>query len=58
MDEKIQMVFNRLANEEYIKLTMKRKKELFDSFSIDCGTDYARYILQELVYDKDGASIY
>jgi len=58
MDENIQIIFSRLADEEYPKLTMKRKKELDNEHAIDCGTDYARYILQELVYDKDGASMY
>lgn len=53
----MRIIFNRIA-EEYYHLKNNRKKELFNSYAIDCGTDYARYILNEIVYDKEGESIY
>lgn len=56
--DKLQIIFNRLANEEYLNLSIKRKRKLYENFNIDCGLDYARYILTELIYNKDGASIY
>ena len=53
----IVIISDRIAK-DYYNLKRSRQIELENNYNIDSGTDYARYILNEVVYDKDGASIY
>ena len=55
--EKIVSMSDRIG-EEYYHLNKKHRKELFENYNIDCGTDYSRYILEEIIYDENGESIY
>ena len=55
--DEIGIIFDRVA-EEYYHLTKSRQNYLYNDFGIDCGTDYARHILDEIAFDKDGESIY
>ena len=54
--EEFEIIFNRIAK-AYTHFKMTYKKELYNKFSVDCGTDYARFILNEFVYDENGESI-
>lgn len=54
---KIKIIFDRITK-DYKNLKLSYKQQLNRDFSIDCGTDYARFILEELVYNENGESIY
>ena len=41
--EKINMVWGEIAN-GYFEFTRRYKKQLYENYNIDCGTDYANYI--------------
>ena len=53
----LKIIFDKIT-EAYPYFKMSYKKELYNNFSIDCGTDFARFILAEIIYNKDGESIY
>ena len=53
----IVMISDRIAK-DYYNLKRSRQRELERDYGFDCGTNYARHILSEIVYDEDGASIY
>lgn len=53
----ITKIFNRIAS-EYYHLNKKHKKELFENYNIDSGTDYAKYVLEEICYNENGESLY
>ena len=55
--KEISIIFDRIVK-EYYNFKKLHQNQLYDDFGIDCGIDYARYILNELVYDKNGSSIY
>lgn len=55
--DNIRIIFNRIAN-EYKHLKADYKNYLFETYNIECGTNYARYILEEIVYNENGESIY
>ncbi len=55
--DRIRIIFDRVAK-EYYHLKKQRRDELYGDYGIDSATDYARYILEEVAYDKDGGSLY
>ena len=46
-----------IAN-EYCNLTKKHRKKLYNEHSIDCGTDYARFLLDSIIVDAEGKYIW
>jgi len=44
---KLNKLYNKLSLEIYYDLPKRKKKQLEDDYNIDCGKDYADYLLDE-----------